>query len=496
MLAGVDLARRHGAVLHFDEPVTGWRVTPGGGVEVDTATGRYGADRLVLTPGAWAPQLLPTVAPILVERQVFYWFEPDFTAGVPYESYADGHPVYIEETDGNGLLYGFPMIDGPDGGLKLAFYRQNIGTTTPETIDRTVHADEVDAIRRRAVQLFPHLTGPLVKAATCMYASAPDDHFVIGLLDGMPQVVVACGFSGHGFKFVPVVGEIVADLVQTGTTAHDIDLFDIERPAVWRSLTRTRPITSGGDRPTVSTTTLDLASFKALSFDCYGTLIDWEAGISAVLVPWASEQSLDLSVDDLLLAYGDSEAAVEREAPTALYPDVLAEAFRRTGAALGEPVSDDWAARLGGSVPDWPAFPDSAEALARLARHCQLIIVSNVHRAGFAGSNQHLRGDFAAVITAEDVGAYKPAENHFRALDRILPEIGVGAPAAARRAEPVPRPRARETGRPAVGVDQPSSRPSRLGRHPGAVPGLVLRPRVRFHGRFRRRCRRRVRLGS
>jgi sarcosine oxidase len=231
VLAGVDLARRHGAVLCFDEPVTGWRTTLGGGVEVITATGRYGADRLVLTPGAWAPELLPGVTPILVERQIFYWFEPDFTTGVPYEAYADGHPVYIEETDGNGMLYGFPMIDGPAGGLKLAFYRQNVGFTTPETIDRTVHAEEVDAMRRRAVQLFPHLTGPLVRAATCMYASAPDDHFVIGLLDGMSQVVVACGFSGHGFKFVPVVGEIVADLVQAGTTEHDIDLFDIDRPA-------------------------------------------------------------------------------------------------------------------------------------------------------------------------------------------------------------------------------------------------------------------------
>jgi sarcosine oxidase len=232
VLAGLDLARRYGAVLHFNEPVTGWRATPAGGVEVDTATARYGADRLVLTPGAWATRLLPGGAPILVERQIFYWFEPDFTAGVPYGSYADGHPIYIEETDGNGLLYGFPMIDGPDGGLKLAFYRQNIGYTTPQTIDRTVHPEEVDAIRRRAVQLFPQLTGPLVKAATCMYASAPDDHFVIGRLEAMPQVVVACGFSGHGFKFVPVVGEIVADLAQTGTTAHDIDLFDINRPAL------------------------------------------------------------------------------------------------------------------------------------------------------------------------------------------------------------------------------------------------------------------------
>ncbi len=231
VLAGLDLARRHGAVLQFHEPVIGWRATPDGGVEVTTATGRYGADRLVLTPGAWAPQLLPGAAPIVVERQVFYWFAPDLGAGVPYERYAEGHPVYIEETDGNGMIYGFPMIDGPQGGLKLAFYRQNVGFTTPDDIDRTVHPDEVAAIQRRAVQLFPYLTGPLVKAATCMYASAPDDHFVIGALNELPQVVVACGFSGHGFKFVPVVGEIVADLVQTGTTDHDIGLFDVDRPA-------------------------------------------------------------------------------------------------------------------------------------------------------------------------------------------------------------------------------------------------------------------------
>jgi putative hydrolase of the HAD superfamily len=172
-------------------------------------------------------------------------------------------------------------------------------------------------------------------------------------------------------------------------------------------------------------TSLDLTTFKASSFDCYGTLIDWEAGISAVLVPWAAEQDLALGEEDLLLAYADQEAAVERDTPAALYPEVLAEAFRRTGATLGAQVSDQWAARLGGSVPDWPAFPDSADALARLARHYQLIIVSNVHRAGFAGSNQHLHGDFAAVITAEDVGAYKPAENHFRALDATLSDLGV-----------------------------------------------------------------------
>lgn len=171
--------------------------------------------------------------------------------------------------------------------------------------------------------------------------------------------------------------------------------------------------------------TLDLTSYQALSFDCYGTLIDWEAGIAAVLSPWAREQGLDLTAEELLLAYGGHEAAVERATPAALYPDVLAAAFRRTGDGLGRPVSDEWARRLGNSVPDWPAFPDSAGALARLARHYQLIILSNVHRAGFAASNAKLRGDFAAVITAEDVGSYKPAERHFRALDARLRQLGV-----------------------------------------------------------------------
>jgi 2-haloacid dehalogenase len=173
------------------------------------------------------------------------------------------------------------------------------------------------------------------------------------------------------------------------------------------------------------TNDFDLTRFKALSFDCYGTLIDWEAGIAAVLSPWAHEQGLDLTDEELLLAYADNEAAVERETPSALYPEVLATAFRRTADKLGRRVSEVWAQRLANSVPEWPAFPDSADALARLAKHYQLIILSNVHRAGFAGSNERLRGDFAAIITAEDVGAYKPAENHFRALDTTLPKLGV-----------------------------------------------------------------------
>jgi 2-haloacid dehalogenase len=168
-----------------------------------------------------------------------------------------------------------------------------------------------------------------------------------------------------------------------------------------------------------------MRNYAALSFDCYGTLIDWETGIAVVLAPWASEHGLSLSDEELLLAYADNEAAVEREQGSALYPDVLAMAFRRIGEQLDTPVSSAWAQRLANSVPDWPAFPDSADALARLARHYKLIILSNVHRAGFAASNQQLRGSFAAIITAEDVGAYKPAENHFRALDATLGDLGV-----------------------------------------------------------------------
>ena len=117
----------------------------------------------------------------------------------------------------------------------------------------------------------------------------------------------------------------------------------------------------------MTTGDLDLTIFRALSFDCYGTLIDWEAGIAAVLGPWAREQGLGASDEELLLAYADAEAAAERDHPAARYPDVLAMAFRHTGDALGTPVSDAWARRLGDSVPDWPAFPDSAGALARLA---------------------------------------------------------------------------------------------------------------------------------
>jgi sarcosine oxidase len=233
VLANIDLARRHGAELRFGEPVLGWSPTPGGGVSVVTGAGRYAAGALVLCPGAWAPQLLSAYAfPITVQRQVVYWLTPEFTPAVPFERYASpAHPVFIEETDHNREFYGFPMLDGPAGGMKVAFFDTGVATT-PETVDRDIHPAEVGEVRDRAVQLLPGLTGPLVTAQTCLYATTPDRHFIIGRLPDHPQVAVACGFSGHGFKFVPVVGEILADLVTSGRTTHDLELFRLDRPTL------------------------------------------------------------------------------------------------------------------------------------------------------------------------------------------------------------------------------------------------------------------------
>jgi sarcosine oxidase len=223
--AHLALATAAGADLHFSEPVTGWAAMPGGdGVRVHTGRGSYQASRLVICPGAWAPSLLAGLGvPFTVERQVMYWFAPESVAAFT------GHPVFFWEAGDGVQFYGFPAIDGPGGGVKAAFHHHGGTDCTPDTIDRTVHGTEVSAIRRYLRPLMPSLPGDLLRAVTCMYTNSPDHHFVVGPHPEHPQVAVACGFSGHGFKFVPVIGEILADLVTGGTTAHPIGLFDPRR---------------------------------------------------------------------------------------------------------------------------------------------------------------------------------------------------------------------------------------------------------------------------
>jgi putative hydrolase of the HAD superfamily len=169
-----------------------------------------------------------------------------------------------------------------------------------------------------------------------------------------------------------------------------------------------------------------LTDFEALSFDCYGTLIDWEAGLSAVLTPWARAHGLDVTEEQLLTEYSAAEAAAEAGHPADLYPDVLARSMRVVGGKLGADVTGEEAARLAGSVPDWPAFPDSRDALAALGTRFKLIILSNVDRASFAGSNARLGAEFTSVITAQDVGSYKPSQRNFDALLSEAARLGIG----------------------------------------------------------------------
>ncbi|MEV4701666.1 N-methyl-L-tryptophan oxidase [Actinoplanes sp. NPDC049316] len=228
--AHLDLAARHGAELHYEEPVLRWEPAPSG-VRVTTARGTYEAGHLVICPGAWAPELLADLGvPFVVERQVQYWFAP--TGGVGAFT-ADRHPIYIWEDSGGTQIYGFPAIDGPAGGAKVAFFRGG-EHCTPQTIDRVVHEHEVRAMAAQTAPRLPSLAGRFLQAKTCMYTNTADEHFVIATHPGHEAVTVACGFSGHGFKFVPVVGEILADLATTGRTRHPIGLFDPRRrmPAV------------------------------------------------------------------------------------------------------------------------------------------------------------------------------------------------------------------------------------------------------------------------
>lgn len=168
--------------------------------------------------------------------------------------------------------------------------------------------------------------------------------------------------------------------------------------------------------------------YQALSFDCYGTLIDWNAGITEAGRVWLdSAGAADaVSQDDLIASFAHHERIVQRETPAMRYSDVLSEALKRMGRDLGIRVTDEDAATFGGSVGDWPAFPDSTAALRLLAERFKLIVLSNVDRSSFARTNERLGVRFDVVVTAEDVGAYKPDPKMFDTL--LATADGMGVP--------------------------------------------------------------------
>jgi sarcosine oxidase len=226
--AHLRLAEGAGADLHFFEPVSDWCVDRVRGVTVRTWAGTYSADRVVICPGAWAPGLLGGL-PVRFspQRVVVTRFQPEggITPFLP-----DRHPFWLWDTTTtggpwfNGVLYGSPALDGPDGGVKLS--RVDERPCVAETVDRAISSAEIDEV---AAALRPHLRvplGPVVEARVCMWTNTPDHHFVVGQHPKQPDVIVGAGCSGHAFKYLPVIGEILADLVIDGKTSHDVALFD------------------------------------------------------------------------------------------------------------------------------------------------------------------------------------------------------------------------------------------------------------------------------
>ena len=223
--AHLDRASSSGADLRFGEPVLSWEAS-GDGVRVETPKSTYEAGRLVISPGAWAPQLLADLdLPLEVIRQVMFWYEPK-NGLEPF--LPERFPIFIWEPEDGNMFYGFPAQDA-DRGVKAAFFRAGGVPTSPDTIDREVHEEEIGFLRAYLAEHVPELAGRCLDARACMYTNTPDEHFVISAHPEHPQVVIACGFSGHGYKFCSVVGEIVADLAIEGSTRHPIDLFSPAR---------------------------------------------------------------------------------------------------------------------------------------------------------------------------------------------------------------------------------------------------------------------------
>ncbi|MFC1680635.1 haloacid dehalogenase type II [Pseudomonadota bacterium] len=153
----------------------------------------------------------------------------------------------------------------------------------------------------------------------------------------------------------------------------------------------------------------NLTDFKALTFDCYGTMIDWESGIWDALQPLIARNSReDITREVALAKFAVVETEQEIKTPDMLYPELLSHVHHAIAKEFEMDSSDELDSAFGLSVPHWPAFPDSADALRKLKNHFRLIILSNVHREGFSASNKKLGVDFDAVYTAEDIGSYKP----------------------------------------------------------------------------------------
>jgi 2-haloacid dehalogenase len=170
---------------------------------------------------------------------------------------------------------------------------------------------------------------------------------------------------------------------------------------------------------------MKLTDFKALTFDCYGTLIDWETGLYAALQPLLQKGGITLGRDEALAAFARHESAQQAETPGMIYSELLAEVHRRLAREWRVSDTEADAVAFGKSVPDWPAFSDTEASLQYLQRYYKLVILSNVDRESFAGSNRRLGVAFDAICTAQDIGSYKPDPRNFAYLINTMAGLGV-----------------------------------------------------------------------
>jgi sarcosine oxidase len=239
----VTAAQSHGAEIHGRERVLDWEPR-GDGVRVTTDRARYEADRLVITAGAWASKIVGRLRGLAVpERQVLAWLQPYR----PELFVPERFPVFNLLVD-EGRFYGFPVFSVP--GFKVGLYHHFEETVDPDDMDRECHPRDEQVLREFAGRYFPDAAGPTMTLKACMFTNTADKHFLIDVYPGYPQVSFAAGFSGHGFKFASVIGEVMADLVERGEARHNIELFRLDRFAG-------RPGAAGFRRPASHTQAAD-----------------------------------------------------------------------------------------------------------------------------------------------------------------------------------------------------------------------------------------------
>lgn len=222
IVAHVEGAIEAGATIRAREPVVEWATTTAG-VRVRTAKGVYEAEQLIVSAGAWSAALLPELVELAVpERQVLAWFQPAERALFQPERF----PVFnltVEE----GRYYGFPVYGIP--GFKVGRYHHLDERIDPDAWDREPNDADEAVLREFTARYFPLANGPAMTLKSCIFTNTPDEHFIVDRLGPHPAVIVASPCSGHGYKFCPIIGEILADLAVEGASRHDISLFRLDR---------------------------------------------------------------------------------------------------------------------------------------------------------------------------------------------------------------------------------------------------------------------------